>query len=282
MLNCVFGASSGFSAGADKFRCALSIATPFKTHRLPKTSAPENMNSATDTYNASATGYEQFMQVRFEKVTNSDNAKVPSRHDVMEPWRDVISWQQPWRGPARPQVRPSDDVTEDECTVAQRVDTVQLADVVQRGDADRCRDAVQRDKALTTWPRITSGGWGAFVTSTPVTIPVTNSYVILVHPTSSTKYVTKTSPMSQRSWGTTITSVITSGRHHKWTSSARPVDGFNRHGLDDMAFPVQVTWRAWWRTNHTACWPRQPRSRGGNIDIDLDADLDAVPDVDPE
>ena len=45
-----------------------------------------------------------------------------------------------------------------------------------------------------------------------------------------------------------------------------------------MAVLVQVLWRARWRIDHTASWPRQPRSRGGNIDINLDADLDAVPD----
>ena len=61
-----------------------------------------------------------------------------------------------------------------------------------------------------------------------------------------------------------------------------PVDGFNRRGRGNMAVPVQVPWRARWRIDHTASWPRQPRSRGCNIDINLDADLDAVPDDDSE
>jgi len=53
--------------------------------------------------------------------------------------------------------------------------------------------------AVTMWPRVTSGGWGAFVTHKPVTVPVTNSYVILVRPTSSSKYVANIRPVTQGS-----------------------------------------------------------------------------------
>ena len=74
MLNRVFGAFSGFSAGADMFSwnviitTASSTSTPFEDDEnnaeTVQTSVPVHMNSATDTYNASATSYEQFMQVR--------------------------------------------------------------------------------------------------------------------------------------------------------------------------------------------------------------------------
>jgi len=66
---------SGFSAGADMFSwnvvitMASSAPTPFENSEnnaeTIQTSAPVHMNSAIDTYNASATGYEQFMQVPF-------------------------------------------------------------------------------------------------------------------------------------------------------------------------------------------------------------------------
>jgi len=48
---------------------ASSAAMPFENNKnnteTIQTSALVHVNSATDTYNASATGYEQFMQVRF-------------------------------------------------------------------------------------------------------------------------------------------------------------------------------------------------------------------------
>ena len=81
MFNHVFGAFSGFSAGADMFSWNVIIATassaptPFENNETNaetlQTSVPENTNSTIDTYNASATGYEQFLQVRLQKVTKS-------------------------------------------------------------------------------------------------------------------------------------------------------------------------------------------------------------------
>jgi len=68
MLNRVFGAFSGFSAGADMFSwnvvitTSSSAPTPFENNETNaetvQTSVPENMNSTINTYNASATGYE--------------------------------------------------------------------------------------------------------------------------------------------------------------------------------------------------------------------------------
>ena len=76
MLNRVFGAFSGFSADADMFSwnvvitTASSAPTPFENNgnnaETVQTSVPVHMNSATDAYNASATSYEQFMQVRLQ------------------------------------------------------------------------------------------------------------------------------------------------------------------------------------------------------------------------
>ena len=72
---------SGFSAGADMFSWNVAItmtssaSMPFENNEnnaeTVQTSVPENMNSTIDIYNALATGYEQFMQVRFRKVTES-------------------------------------------------------------------------------------------------------------------------------------------------------------------------------------------------------------------
>jgi len=65
MFNHVFGAFSGFSAGADMFSWNVIIATassaptPFENNEnnaeTVQRSVPVHMNSATDTYNASAT-----------------------------------------------------------------------------------------------------------------------------------------------------------------------------------------------------------------------------------
>ena len=94
MLNRVFGAIfSGFSAGADMFSWNVAItttsltSTPFENNEnnaeTVQSSVPVHTNSATDTYNASATSYEQFMQVRLQKVIKSG-----SWHDGVTSSRD--------------------------------------------------------------------------------------------------------------------------------------------------------------------------------------------------
>ena len=84
---------SGFSAGAEMFSwnvaitMASSASTPFENNEnnaeTVQSSVPVHTNSATDTYNASATSYEQFMQVRLQKVT-----KNRSWHDGVTSSRD--------------------------------------------------------------------------------------------------------------------------------------------------------------------------------------------------
>ena len=79
---------SGFSAGADMFSWNVAItmtssaSMPFENNEnnaeTVQTSVPVHMNSATDT---SASSYEQSMQVRFRKVTESGS------------WRDgTLAW----------------------------------------------------------------------------------------------------------------------------------------------------------------------------------------------
>jgi len=99
---------SGFSAGADMFSWNVAItmtssaSMPFENNEnnaeTVQTSVPVHMNSATDTYNASATSYEQFMQVRLQKVTKSGswhNGVTSSRNSNHDEGRRDIKFVLP-------------------------------------------------------------------------------------------------------------------------------------------------------------------------------------------
>ena len=130
MLNRVFGAFSGFSTGADKFRYASWIATPFEN----------NADNAETIQNISTRKYELYyrfqQRVSHDMSATAHASSVPKSHQQqIVTWRNigVTSSRDSNCGEGRRDLKFvlfSGDVTGDEGAAVQRADVVQSGDAV--------------------------------------------------------------------------------------------------------------------------------------------------------